>query len=131
MPYITQARRNDLADGQSPATYGELNYLVTRILLDELGPRESWGYAKLNRMVGIICNLQIIITRGTVMANVSADDMRIINRIVDATLVACGGGWGKNVSDLLGVFECVKLEFYRRIVAPYEDAKIAENGDVF
>ncbi len=31
---------------------------------------------------------------------------------------------------LLGVMEAAKLEFYRRKVAPYEDEKILENGDV-
>jgi len=30
----------------------------------------------------------------------------------------------------IGVLECIKLEFYRRDVAPYEDKKIEENGDV-
>ncbi len=30
----------------------------------------------------------------------------------------------------LGVLEGVKLELYRRQVAPYEDIKISENGDV-
>ncbi len=27
--------------------------------------------------------------------------------------------------------ECAKLEIYRRLLAPYEDVKILENGDVF
>jgi hypothetical protein len=31
---------------------------------------------------------------------------------------------------VLGAMEAAKLEFYRRVVSPYEDAKIAENGDV-
>ena len=31
----------------------------------------------------------------------------------------------------IGVLECVKMELYRRVVAPYEDKKCAENGDVF
>lgn len=31
---------------------------------------------------------------------------------------------------LLGVLEAVKLEFYRRKVAPYEDQKRDENGDI-
>ena len=31
----------------------------------------------------------------------------------------------------VGVLECCKLEMYRRAVAPYEDEKIAENGDVY
>lgn len=32
---------------------------------------------------------------------------------------------------VLGVLETVKLEYYRRRVAPYEDKKLADNGDVF
>jgi hypothetical protein len=31
----------------------------------------------------------------------------------------------------LGVLESLKLEFYRRATAPYEDQKIQENGDVY
>lgn len=30
----------------------------------------------------------------------------------------------------LGVLAAIQLEFYRRKVAPYEDEKITENGDV-
>ena len=32
---------------------------------------------------------------------------------------------------VIGVFVTVVLEYYRRWAAPYEDAKIAENGDVY
>jgi len=31
----------------------------------------------------------------------------------------------------MGVFSCSSREFYRRLVAPYEDKKIVENGDVY
>jgi hypothetical protein len=31
----------------------------------------------------------------------------------------------------IGVLECIKLELYRRAVAPYEDKKCEENGDVY
>lgn len=31
---------------------------------------------------------------------------------------------------IVGMLECCKLEWYRRRVAPYEDEKIEENGDV-
>lgn len=34
------------------------------------------------------------------------------------------------LNELIGVLECAKLELYRRTVAPYEDQKIQENGDV-
>ena len=30
----------------------------------------------------------------------------------------------------IGVLESIKQEFYRRVVAPYEDVKINESGDV-
>ncbi len=33
-------------------------------------------------------------------------------------------------NDIIGALEGCKLELYRRKVAPYEDAKIIENGDV-
>lgn len=32
---------------------------------------------------------------------------------------------------VVGALESAKLEFYRRVVAPYEDEKIKENGDVY
>ena len=35
-----------------------------------------------------------------------------------------------NLNRAVGVLECAKLEFYRRVVAPYEDVKIRESGDV-
>jgi hypothetical protein len=34
-------------------------------------------------------------------------------------------------NEVVGALECAKLEMYRRMVAPYEDRKIAENGDVY
>ncbi len=36
-----------------------------------------------------------------------------------------------HLNDAIGVLECAKLELYRRVVAPYEDQKIEENGDVY
>ena len=36
-----------------------------------------------------------------------------------------------NMNEVIGVLECAKLELYRRVVAPYEDIKIKENGDVY
>jgi len=37
----------------------------------------------------------------------------------------------QSISEVLGALEATKLELYRRIVAPYEDQKIAINGDVY
>ena len=35
-----------------------------------------------------------------------------------------------HINKAIGVLECVKLEFYRRVAAPYEDKKMKESGDV-
>jgi len=37
----------------------------------------------------------------------------------------------QTINDVVGALEGAKLEFYRRIAAPYEDIKIKENGDVY
>ena len=34
-------------------------------------------------------------------------------------------------NEIIGVLECCKLEFYRRVLAKYEDTKIKENGDIY
>ena len=35
-----------------------------------------------------------------------------------------------NINKAVGVLECIKLEYYRRVAVPYEDSKILKNGDV-
>ena len=35
------------------------------------------------------------------------------------------------LNEAIGALECATLELYRRKVAPYEDGKIAENGEVY
>ena len=35
------------------------------------------------------------------------------------------------LNDVVGALEGAKLEFYRRMVAPYENTKIRGNGDVY
>lgn len=37
----------------------------------------------------------------------------------------------QSCNDIMGAFEGAKQEFYRRVVAPYEERKIRENGDLF
>ena len=41
---------------------------------------------------------------------------------------------GKSYTTLnatIGVLECVKQELYRRVLTPYEEEKMAQNGDVY
>jgi hypothetical protein len=35
-----------------------------------------------------------------------------------------------HINKAIGVLECIKLEYFRRVAAPYEDLKIKEAGDV-
>lgn len=37
----------------------------------------------------------------------------------------------ENINAVIGVLECAKQEFYRRIAGPYEDKKKKLNGDVY
>jgi hypothetical protein len=37
----------------------------------------------------------------------------------------------QHYNDVIGALEGAKLEFYRRVVVPYEDKKIEQNGDVY
>lgn len=46
-------------------------------------------------------------------------------------LQVCGGTGYQALNEIIGVLECAKMEMYRRMAAPYEDQKIAENGDVY
>lgn len=81
MPYIQKVNRPYLDDGSElPSTPGELNYLITKLIIN---------YVNLNE-----CTYQTI-------------------------------------NDVVGALEGAKLEFYRRVAAPYEDEKIQQNGDVY
>jgi hypothetical protein len=49
----------------------------------------------------------------------------IINRIIQDKLNY------DTANCIIGVLDCIKQEFYRRVVSNYEDQKINENGDVY
>ena len=53
----------------------------------------------------------------------------IISEICAAYLSQKGLSY-THCNEIIGALECVKLEFYRRLTAPYEDEKITENGDI-
>jgi hypothetical protein len=56
-----------------------------------------------------------------------------LNYIITQLVVAYLGDQPRyaNFNAAIGVLECAKLELYRRMVAPYEDKKIAAHGDVY
>lgn len=54
----------------------------------------------------------------------------VISMMCDDYLRRCGESY-TNLNEVIGVLECAKLEFYRRVVSPYEDKKIQGNGDIY
>ena len=54
----------------------------------------------------------------------------VITKKIDSYLGRKGLNYA-NANEIIGVLECAKLEIYRRVVAKYEDTKIADNGDVY
>ena len=62
----------------------------------------------------------------------SGDLNYLITKIIDSFL------WRKgyhpkyqDYNDVIGVLECAKMELYRRQIAPYENKKMDESGDVY
>lgn len=53
-----------------------------------------------------------------------------ITRLLQSYLYRNGTNYWR-LNDCLGALEGAKLEFYRRVVVPYEDKKKKENGDVY
>lgn len=54
----------------------------------------------------------------------------IMTQLLQQQIIRNGGPSYSLLNKLTGAVECCKLEFYRRVVAPYEDEKIQENGDI-
>ena len=58
----------------------------------------------------------------------------VLNYIITSILnrrFTLDGRWRyKKINRAIGVLECVKLEFYRRLAGPYEDSAINKNGDI-
>jgi len=57
MPYIPIKRREEINDGCTPQNAGELNYLITSIILEYLyniNPSEPNRYADYNEVIGVL-----------------------------------------------------------------------------
>ena len=54
----------------------------------------------------------------------------VLTTIVDQYLRRQTFGYAA-LNEVIGVLECAKLEFYRRMAVPYEDAMRDVNGDVY
>lgn len=64
MPYIPIKRREEIQDGCTPQNPGELNYLITSIILEYLyniNPSEPNRYSDYNEVIGVLecCKLEM------------------------------------------------------------------------
>lgn len=73
----------------------------------------------------------------TDICSVVSDDKDALDGILNYTitrLLDCydlsGDPRYKKINSAVGVLECVKQEFYRRLAGPYEDTAIEKNGDI-
>jgi hypothetical protein len=85
---------------------GILNYTFTMIAIYFVG---SPRYSKVNRLIGMCARREI---RFEVNKNMLSLD-------------------GDQLDDIVGALRCMQLEFYHKLIRPYEDKKTEENGDVF
>lgn len=53
-----------------------------------------------------------------------------LNYVITRLLIALYPPSYFNYNRAMGVLACVMQEFYRRFIAPYEDLKIKEHGDI-
>ncbi len=64
-------------------------------------------------------------------ATTSAGDLNYLMSLMAKAYVDAKGLRYEHLNAVVGALDSCKAEFQRRVVAPYEDTKIAENGDVY
>lgn len=64
-------------------------------------------------------------------ADLSAGDLNYLITRLAITMMESKRRDYATANDIHGALDCAGKEFYRRVVAPYEDRKVALNGDVY
>lgn len=124
MPYITQDAREDLRS-RTPQTAGELTYQITVDLM-ALDPVTMRQYEIEN----------VMLNRANEYIRENGISYQHISDVI-GSLMCVGLEWNRRqTSGIAGkrikwVSKHVANIFYRQTVAPYEDLKIEENGDLF
>lgn len=126
MPYLTQEQKDALDNGAPPDTAGKLNYVLTR---HALTLRANNDEDKFYSAVEVeVCNY---------LAAVERVNYEVLNSVIGA-LECCRREWNRrrgtayardvSIADTLSD---ASSDFYTHTVVPYEDKKIAQNGDVY
>lgn len=121
MPYIKSKDRLRVEDTLLPLNTGELNYLVSISLLNRI-KNEGKNYENLSITLNLLDEAIELAKQDRVEKGVCSHVL-VYELIIETTYL--------DKVQVLRALKDAKLEFYRRVVAPYEDLKIKENGDVY
>jgi hypothetical protein len=137
LPYIPKHSRPVVAQGGA-TNPGELNFELTLAIRAYLREAGELKYAQINEVVE-----SLEWTKSTIRCQITGTPthlrdtlFRITERYIERRSPKLfeegykAGAW-KAEREAVGAIECCKLEFYRRVAAPYEDRKIKTNGDVY
>lgn len=114
MPYLTAERKAELLRGQECVTPGDLTYILTKLALSGQYPQllvECDRYLENSRHNNYA-------TRCEVIGSLECARQEFERRRPNATVPA-------------SALSSAKYRWYQEKVAPYEDGKILENGDVY
>ena len=138
MPYINKGLRAMLDGGAIPTNAGELNYLISMRIKREYTEKGK-SYALFNSIIADLTDVMLGIKMGVRLepgfgGDVSDLAVKFVmqsNDLATAKVTASAEEMALRLTDAAGAVECAKLEFYRRVVAPHEDEKMKDNGDVY
>lgn len=69
--------------------------------------------------------------RSEIFLAISSGELNYMFTLLIISYLQMNGESYQTYNDIIGALEAAKLELYRRKIAPYEDKKIQENGDVY
>lgn len=115
MPYIKYEDRQHVERTLAPANTGELNYLLSCWMRDYIVSKEK-SYQTLSEAISAVRNI-LAPDRGF------SGEVYLYDKFIDVSAL--------QYSDVESAVHDSIAEFYRRVVGPYEDEKIVENGDVY
>ena len=144
MPYIRPEDRERLTPPEGmvadfPKTAGELNYLVSVRIKKAISGSRS--YALFNDIIAELDAAKGAVGVGARIEGLAGEFADMAFKFVFATTdletleIEAGeveeDERKQRMFSAIGALEAAKLEFYRRVVAPYEDQKMLDNGDVY
>lgn len=54
-----------------------------------------------------------------------------MNYVISSLIARCYKVSYRDINDVVGMLNCVKDEYYRRVAVPYENQKAHDHGDVY